>query len=186
MLHDHVSDCTFTRCKHSDCFPLLCPKNILRGVISDVLWCSCYALVIISNRWNQYVFSILHRLYIWGHRWILALLLIFVDWYKHSKTNFASSKCILNRIWCIIWRPKIDFWSKCPHYIMDYIKNLGSNLLLVSLVWNLAYIDYSLCQIWSVYMPYLQCCDHSKKCVFLVVQQAEVLLNFFWWVYTHP
>ena len=71
---------------------------MLRGVISDVLWCPCYALVIMSNRWNQYGFSILHRLYIWGHRWILALLLIFVDWFK--------SKCILSRIWCIIWRPK--------------------------------------------------------------------------------
>ena len=54
-------------------------------------------------------FSILHRLYIWGHRWILALLLIFVDWYKHSNTNFAGSKCILNRIWSLIWRPKAIF-----------------------------------------------------------------------------
>ena len=47
--------------------------------------------------------------YIYGHRWILALLLIFVDWYKHSKTNFAVSKCILNRIWFIVWRPKAIF-----------------------------------------------------------------------------
>ena len=62
---------------------------------------------------------------------------------------------------------------------MDYIINLGSMFFLVSLVWNLAYIDYSLCQIWSVYMQYLQFCDLSKKCLFLVVQQAEVLLNFF-------
>ena len=76
-------------------------------------------------------------------------------------------------------KTKSDFWSKYPHYIMDYILNLGSMFFLVSLVWNLAYIDYSLCQIWSVYMQYLQCCDHSKKCLFLVVQQAEVLLNFF-------
>ena len=28
-------------------------------------------------------------IYIRRHRWILALLLIFVDWYKHSNTNFA-------------------------------------------------------------------------------------------------
>ena len=82
------------------------------GGISDVLWCPCYALVIMSNRWNQYGFSILHRLYTWGHRWILALLLTFVDWYKHSNTNFAGSKCILNRIWCIIWRPKAVFFIK--------------------------------------------------------------------------
>ena len=76
-------------------------------------------------------------------------------------------------------KTKSDFWSKYPHYIMDYIINLGSMFFLVSLFWNLAYINYSLCQIWSVYMQYLQCCDHSIKCLFLVVQQAEVLLNFF-------
>ena len=47
---------------------------------------------------------------------------------------------------------------------MHYIINLGSMFFLVSLIWNLAYIDYSLCHIiWSVYMQYLQCCDHSKK-----------------------
>ena len=59
-----------------------------------------------SNRWNQCGFSILHWLYIWGHRWILALLLIFADLCKHSNTNVAGFKCILNQIWCIIWRPK--------------------------------------------------------------------------------
>ena len=80
-------------------------------------------------------------------------------------------------------KTKIDFLSKCTHYIVDYIKNLGSMFFLISLVWNLAYIDYSLCQIWSVYMQYLQCCDHSKKCLFLVVRRAEVLRNFFWWLY---
>ena len=58
---------------------------------------------------------------------------------------------------------KSDFLSKRPHYIMDYIINLGSMFFLVSLVWNLAYIGYSLCQIWSVYMQYLQYCDYSKK-----------------------
>ena len=47
---------------------------------------------------------------------------------------------------------KSVFWSKYPHYTMDYMINLGSMFFLVSLVWNLAYIDYSLCQIWSVYM----------------------------------
>ena len=52
-------------------------------------------------------------------------------------------------------------------------------LFLFALVLNLAYIDYSLCQIWSVYMQYLHCCDHSNECLFLVIQQAEVLLNFF-------
>ena len=58
-------------------------------------------------------------------------------------------------------KTKSDFWSKCLHNIMDYIINLGPMFFLVLLVWNLAYIDYSLCQIWSVYMQYLQCCDYS-------------------------
>ena len=64
-----------------------------------------------SNRRNQYGFSILHRLCIRGHSWLLALFLIFVDWYKYSNTDFAGSKCILNRIWCIIWRPKAIFYQ---------------------------------------------------------------------------
>ena len=80
-------------------------------------------------------------------------------------------------------KTKGDFWSKCSHYIMCYIVNLGSMFFLLSLVLNLAYINYSLCHMWSVYMQYLRCCDHSNKCLFLVIQQAEMLLNFFWWVY---
>ena len=54
---------------------------------------------------------------------------------------------------------------------------------LFSLVLNLAYIDYTLCQIWSAYMQYLRRCDHTDKCSFLVIQQAEVLLNLFLWIY---
>ena len=29
-----------------------------------------------------------------------------MDWYKHSNTSIGGSKCILNRFWCVIWRPK--------------------------------------------------------------------------------
>ena len=29
-----------------------------------------------------------------------------------------------------------------------------------------------------IYMQHLRCCDHSNKCLFLVFQKAEVLLNF--------
>ena len=28
-------------------------------------------------------------------------------------------------------------------------------------------------------MQYLRCCDHSNERLFLIIQQAEVLLNFF-------
>ena len=72
------------------------------------------------------------------------------------------------------------FLSKCPHYIKGYILNLGSMFFIFSLVLDLAYIDYTLRQIWSVYLQNLQCCEHSNKCLLLVIQQVEVLLNFFW------
>ena len=76
-------------------------------------------------------------------------------------------------------KTKSNFWSKYPHYIMGYMINLGSMFFLFSLVLNLAYIEYSLCHIWSVYMQYLRWCDHSDKCLFPITQQADVLLNFF-------
>ena len=105
--------------------PTLCSRIVFRTVLSlDVstqtvflyymamkytfrgyfwcFWCPCYAHVVKWNRRNQYNFSTLHRLYIWGHRWILVLLLIFVDWYKHSNTNVLGSKCVFHIfIWFI-------------------------------------------------------------------------------------
>ena len=73
------------------------------------LWCPSYALAVMSNRINEYNFSTLHRLYIWGHNWILVQLIISIDWYKHSNTKVSVSKCILNRFWCIMWKPKAVF-----------------------------------------------------------------------------
>ena len=112
--------------------PSLCSRIVFRTVVSlDVstqtvflyymsnkcnlrgfLWCflvstlrtGCYV-----NGWNQYNFSTLHRLYIRGHRWILILRLMSVDWYKYSNTNIGGSKCILIQFWCTIWRPKAIF-----------------------------------------------------------------------------
>ena len=43
-------------------------------------------------------------------------------------------------------KTKSDFYKKKSHYMIDYITNLSP----ISL--NLAYIEYLLCQIWSVYM----------------------------------
>ena len=76
-------------------------------------------------------------------------------------------------------KTKSDFWSKYPHYIMGNMIHWSSTVFIFSLVLNLAYIDYSLCQIWRLYIQYLRCCDHSNKCLFLVIQQTKVLLNFF-------
>ena len=80
---------------------------------------------------------------------------------------------------------KSELWWKCWHYIMGYIMKLGSIIFLFALVSSLAYIEYRLCQTWSVYMQYLRCYDHSTKCLFLAIQQVEVLLNFFGGVYTY-
>ena len=63
-------------------------------------------------------------------------------------------------------KTKSDFWPKCSHYIMGNKTNLGSMFFYFSLVLNLAYIDYSLCRIWSVYMQDLLFYDHSNKCLF--------------------
>ena len=90
-------------------FPILHIRTIYFEWLFLMFWCPCYALLVMLNRWNQHNWSILHRLCIWGHRWILILLVIFVDWYNHSNTNIAGSKCILNWFGCIIWRPKAIF-----------------------------------------------------------------------------
>ena len=100
------------------------------------------------------------------------------------KYQCSGSMRISNRFWCIIWKQKrflIKKKKKYPHYIIGYLINFGPMFFIFSLFLNLAYIGYSLCQIWSVYTQCLRCCDHSNKCLFLVIQQAEVLLNF-WWV----
>ena len=132
-----------------------------------------------SKRWNQYNFSTLYRLYIWGHRWIsstIANICWLIQTFKYQCCGFqVHFKSIL----AYNLKTKSDFWSKCPHHIMGYMIDLGSMFSLFALVLNFAYINYSLCQIWSVYMQYLRCCDHSNQCLFFVIQQAEVLLNFF-------
>ena len=99
------------------------------------------------------------------------------------KYQCCGFKVLFKSIWMYKLKTKSDFWSKCPHYIMVYMINLGSMFFIHSLVLNLAYINHSLWQIWSVYMQHSRCCDHSNECLFLVIQQAEVLLNIFWLVY---
>ena len=140
-------------------------KYTLRGYF---LWfsCPCYAKQMKSI---QFFNPSLVRYM--GAQANSCLLLIFVDWYKPSNSNVSGSKCILNWFGCIIWRPK----ANCD----ENSRKLGSIIFLFALVSSLEYIEYWLCQIWSVYMQYLRGYDHSNKCLFLVIQQAEVLLNFF-------
>ena len=62
--------------------------------------------------------------------------------------------------------------------MIGYIVNLDPIFFIFSLVLNSTYIESSFSQIWSVYLQYLPRCDHFKKYLFLVIQLAEVLLNF--------
>ena len=71
-------------------------------------------------------------------------------------------------------KTKREFWWKRLHYIMGYITNRGFIFFYFHCFFYLAYMDYSLCQMWSVYIQYLWCSDHSNKCLFLVIQYAEV------------
>ena len=75
-------------------------KYTLRGYfwcfVVSMLHTGCYVKQMKSKHFSNF-----HGLYIREHRWILVLLLIFVDGYKHPNTNVAGSKCILNRFWCI-------------------------------------------------------------------------------------
>ena len=111
--------------------PSLCSRVVFRAVlslnVSTKTFCLCYMSVkytlrgyfyffcvhvthwLLCQQMKSIWFSTLHRLYAWGHRWIKTLLLISVEWYKHSNTNIGGSKCILNRFWCIIWGPKAIF-----------------------------------------------------------------------------
>ena len=62
MLQDRVSDCTFTRCKHPDCVPILHIRTIYFEGLFLMVLVYVTALVVMSNRLNQYIFSTLHRL----------------------------------------------------------------------------------------------------------------------------
>ena len=150
-----------------------------------MFWCPCDALAVMPNRWNQYNVSTLYRLYIYMGAQVNSSAIVDIYWliqtFKYQSFGFhVQFKSIL--VYSL--KTKSSLWPKCPHCITGYITNLGPIFFLFALVLNLADIDYSVCQIESVYMHYLRFCDYSNKCLFLVIQQAEVLLNFFWWVYT--
>ena len=69
-----------------------------------------------------------------------------------------------------------DFFIKMSTLHNGLHNKLGFYVFLFSLVLDLAYIDYLLCQIWSVYMHYSRCCDHSNYCLFPVIQPAKLFL----------
>ena len=124
-------------CKYKYVFdpsPVTCPESILWGVISGGGGGGGSMLRIgYVNRWNQCDFSTVHQLYIWRHRWILALLLIFTDWYKHSNTTISGSKCVL----VYNLKTKSDFDHICSHYKTGYIINIINTNIYFSYFYRL-------------------------------------------------
>ena len=179
MLQDRASDCTFTRCKHPDYFPILHVRKIyfdrsFLGFLVSMLCTGCYVKQMKSIQFFNPSTLIYMRAQV--NSSTIACICWLIQTFKYQCCGFqVHFKSIL----VYNLKTKSEFWSKCPHYIMGCILNFGSMFFLILLVLNLAYIDYSLSEIRSVYMQYLQCCDHSSKCLFLVIQQAEVLLTFF-------
>ena len=182
MLEDRVLGCIFTRCKHPDCFPILHVREVyfealFLMILVSMLCIGCY----IKQMKSIQFFNPSSIIYVGAQVNFSAIANIY--WLKPTfKYQSNGFRVHFKSILVYNWKTKSGFWSKCPHYIMGYKTNLGSIFFLLSMVLDLAYIDYSsLCQIWNVYMQYLRWCDFLNKYLFLVIQQAEVLLNF-WWV----
>ena len=176
LLQDRVSDCTFP-----DCFPILHGHKIyFYGLfpmfLVSMLRAGCYVKQMKSIQFfdpSSVIYMIAQV-----NSSTIANICWSIQTFKYQCFGFQ----VYFKSICIIvynLKTKSEFWSKCPHYIMGCIIKLGSMFFLFPLVLNLTYIDYSLCQILSVYIQYLRCCDHFNKCLFAVNQQAEVLLNIF-------
>ena len=140
----------FLKGRHPNFFPTLHVRKVYFEALFLMFWCPCYALVVMLDRWNQFKFLTLHRLYIWGHKWILMLLLTFIDWYKHSKAKVLGSKCI------IMILIKISTSHKGLH------KQFGLYIFPIFIGFEFSLYWLFICQIWSVYMQYLRCCDYSN------------------------
>ena len=91
---------------------------------------------------------------VWEHRWILMLLQISVYLLKISNISLSGSKCNWNRFGCTIWWPEVIF---AEMFILDYrLHNTFRPYIFILLfLFILAYIEYALCQIWSIHVLYL-------------------------------
>ena len=137
-------------CKHSDCFPTLHVRQIFfEGlfpifVLVSMLRTGCY----VNQMKSIQLFNPSSVIYMRAqmNSSSIANICWLMQAFKYQCCGFqVHSKSIL----VYNLKTKSDFWSKCPHYILNYITNLGSTFFLLSLILNLAYIGYFLCQIWS-------------------------------------
>ena len=95
----------------------------------------------------------------------------------HSNSRVWGSRCIFNRFGYMIWRLKAiltkmitlhnGLYDKFEPYIVHTFIGFELGIYRVFILPNLKCI-----------YAFFRCCDHSYKCLFLVIRLAEVLLNF--------
>ena len=119
---------------------IICPWNTLWGVISDVfdvhithwLLCQTDEINTIFQPFIGYAYEGTDESQpIDNICWLI----------QTSKYQCCGFQVHIKSILVYNLKTKSEFWSKCPHYIMGYIINLGSMFFIFSLVMNLAYID---------------------------------------------
>ena len=118
------TDCTFTRCKHPDCFPILhVRKTYFEGLflmfvcvhVTHWLLCQTYEIIQFFNPSSV----IYKRAQVNFSTFVNICWLIQTFKYQCCgfQVHFKSiSVCNL--------KIKSDFWAKCRHYVMGYIINL--------------------------------------------------------------
>ena len=160
VLQGRVLCCTFTRCKHPDCLPML---HVRRIYFEGLFMISCVHV----THWLLYqqmksirFFNPSSVIYMRAHvnsstpANIHGLMQTF-------KFQYSRFQVYFNRFWCI-------FFIKMSTLNNGIHNELGLYIFHIFIGLNLAYIDYSLCQTQRVYMQYLRCCGHSNECLFLV------------------
>ena len=85
------------------------------GVISNVFWCPCCALFVMSNRWNQYNFfkssSVIHM-----RAQLNSSTIANICWLVQTfKYQCCGLQVHLRSILVCNLKTKGDFWSKCPY-----------------------------------------------------------------------
>ena len=124
-------DCTFTRCKHPDYFPIVHVHKIyfeelfLWVFLVSMLRTGCYVKQMKSIQFFNPSSVIYMRAQVNSSTIVNICWLI--QTFKYQCVGFQEH---FKSILVYNLKTKRDFWSKSPHYIMGYILNLGSMFFL--------------------------------------------------------
>ena len=147
------------------------------------------------NTRNQSNFSPPHWLYIyiyiyiyiWENRSILVLLLISVDWFKHSNTSGSGYNRILNWFGITIWRPNAIFYknvtlsnmlhNKFNPYIFHTFSCYEFTIYRVFIVPNLKCINAIFTMSWQFQSMLVHRCSTGSvlKCASIIIQNSSQL-----------